>query len=117
MDKKKLIIGGTAAGVVLVAAIIGFVFLRGKASGSKDGGNLVYVDSVASITGLGSGTGQRNRFAGVVEPQKTVTIKQSSDKKVKECYVKEGDRVKKGQKLFMYDTSEAEENQIGRAHV
>lgn len=110
MDKKKLIIGGTAAGVVLVAAIIGFVFLRGKASGSKDGGNLVYVDSVASITGLGSGTGQRNRFAGVVEPQKTVTIKQSSDKKVKECYVKEGDEVKKGQKLFVYDTSEAEEN-------
>ena len=60
--------------------------------------------------GLGSGTGQLNRFAGVVEPQKTVTIKQSSDKKVKECYVKEGDEVKKGQKLLIYDTSEAEEN-------
>ena len=39
-----------------------------------------------------------------------MTIKQSSDKKVKECYVKEGDEVKKGQKLFIYDTSEAEEN-------
>ena len=70
----------------------------------------MYVDSVTSIMGLGSGTGQLNRFAGVVEPQKTVTIKQSSDKKVKECYVKEGDEVKKGQKLFIYDTSEAEEN-------
>ena len=39
-----------------------------------------------------------------------MTIKQSSDKKVKGCYVKEGDEVKKGQKLFIYDTSEAEEN-------
>ena len=110
MNKKKLIIGGTAAGVILVAAIFGFVFLKGHSSGSSDSGDLVYVDSVTSIMGLGSGTGQLNRFAGVVEPQKTVTIKQSSDKKVKECYVKEGDEVKKGQKLFIYDTSEAEEN-------
>lgn len=107
MNKKKLIIGGTAAGVILVAAIFGFVFLKGHSSGSSDSGDLVYVDSVTSIMGLGSGTGQLNRFAGVVEPQKTVTIKQSSDKKVKECYVKEGDEVKKGQKLFIYDTSEA----------
>ena len=89
MNKKKLIIGGTAAGVILVAAIFGFVFLKGHSSGSSDSGDLVYVDSVTSIMGLGSGTGQLNRFAGVVEPQKTVTIKQSSDKKVKECYVKE----------------------------
>lgn len=110
MNKKKLIIGGTAAGVILAAAIFGFVFLKGNSSGSSDSGDLVYVDSVTSIMGLGSGTGQLNRFAGVVEPQKTVTIKQSSDKKVKECYVKEGDEVKKGQKLFVYDTSEAEEN-------
>ena len=103
MNKKKLIIGGTAAGVILVAAIFGFVFLKGHSSGSSDSGDLVYVDSVTSIMGLGSGTGQLNRFAGVVEPQKTVTIKQSSDKKVKECYVKEGDEVKKGQKLISFD--------------
>ena len=28
MNKKKLIIGGSAAGVILVAAIFGFVFLK-----------------------------------------------------------------------------------------
>ena len=33
MNKKKLIIGGTAAGVILVAAIFGFVFLKGHSSG------------------------------------------------------------------------------------
>ena len=52
MNKKKLIIGGTAAGVILVAAIFGFVFLKGHSSGSSDSGDLVYVDSVTSIMGL-----------------------------------------------------------------
>lgn len=111
MNKRKVIIGGAAAGVVLAAAAVGFIFLRGGSQGaSGDTENLVYVDSVASITGLGSGNGMLNRFGGVVEPQKTVDIKVSSDKKVKEIYVKEGDDVKKGQKLFIYDTTEAEEN-------
>lgn len=111
MKKKKLIIGTAAASVVLAASIVGFVFLKGTSSDSQGSSeNLVYVDSVASIVGLGSGNGMLNRFAGVVEPQETVNIKISSDKTVKECYVKEGDEVKKGQELFIYDTSEAEEN-------
>ena len=110
MDKKKWIIGGAAAGVVLVAAIAGFALLRGRSGKTSGSGeSLVYVDSVASITGLGSGTGLMNRFAGVVEPQETLDIKVSSDKTVKEVYVKEGEEVKKGQKLFIYDTTEAEE--------
>ena len=50
MNKKKLIIGGTAAGVILVAAIFGFVFLKGHSSGSSDSGDLVYVDSVTSLS-------------------------------------------------------------------
>ena len=41
MNKKKLIIGGSAAGVILVAAIFGFVFLKGHSSGSSDSGDLV----------------------------------------------------------------------------
>ena len=39
MNKKKLIIGGSAAGVILVAAIFGFVFLKGHSSGSSDSGD------------------------------------------------------------------------------
>ena len=46
----------------------------------------------------------------MVEPQKTWKIEVTSDKKVDEVYVKEGDEVKVGDKLFIYDTSEAEEN-------
>lgn len=110
MKKKKWMIGGAAAGVVLVAAVVGFIFLDGNSGeSSKDGENLVYVDSVATITGLGSGNGMINRFSGVVEPQETLEIKLPSEKTVKEVYVKEGDEVKKGQKLFIYDTTDAEE--------
>lgn len=108
--KKRLIVIGIAA-VVLVAAGIIFWFVKGSGDSSgKDSDNVVYVDSVANITGVGSGTGLIDRFSGVVEPQKTWKIEVTSDKKVDEIYVKEGDEVKVGDKLFIYDTSEAEEN-------
>ncbi len=76
---------------------------------SSDAENAVYVTSVSSIAGLGSGSGQIQRYAGVVVPQETWSAKLEGDKKVKETYVKEGDTVKKGDKLFTYDTSEDED--------
>ena len=98
MKKKKVI-----AGVVLVAVI--------AAGGS---GVVVWKkvqDSVEKILNPDvSGTNQR--FSGVIEPQKTWKIEASSDKKIKEIYVAEGDQVKAGQDLFTYDTSEAEENLV-----
>lgn len=110
MKNKKRVIGIVAAGVVLVAAAAGFVFLRGEIGNKPaEGENLVYVDSVATLAGLGSGTGMINRFGGVVEPQETVDIELASDRSVKEVYVKEGEDVRKGQDLFIYDTTEAEE--------
>jgi len=82
MNKKKLIIGGTVAGVILVAAIFGFVFLKGHSSGSSDSGDLVYVDSVTSIMGLGSGTGQLNRFAGAAENGDDQTVIRQKGKRM-----------------------------------
>ena len=119
MKKKKVI-----AGVVLVAVIaaggsgvvvwkkvqdgtleLSFLKKSDKTEGS------VYVDSVEKILNPDvSGTNQR--FSGVIEPQKTWKIEASSDKKIKEIYVAEGDQVKAGQDLFTYDTSEAEENLV-----
>ena len=113
MKKKKVI-----AGVVLVAVIaaggsgvvvwkkvqdgtleLSFLKKSDKTEGS------VYVDSVEKILNPDvSGTNQR--FSGVIEPQKTWKIEASSDKKIKEIYVAEGDQVKAGQDLFTYDTSE-----------
>ena len=117
MKKKKVI-----AGVILVAVIAaggtGVVVWKKvqdgtlelsflKKSNTTEGS--VYVDSVEKILNPNvSGTNQR--FSGVIEPQKTWKIEASSDKKIKEIYVAEGDQVKAGQDLFTYDTSEAEEN-------
>lgn len=76
---------------------------------SSDSEDAVYVDSVKVLAGLGSGTGMIQRYAGVIEPQETWEVKLENERTVEECYVKEGDTVKKGQKLFTYSVSEAED--------
>ncbi|HCI73472.1 MAG TPA: RND transporter [Lachnospiraceae bacterium] len=75
---------------------------------SSDDANAVYVDSIEVIATLGSGTGQIPRFAGTVEPQETREYKIEGERKVEKCYVKEGDIVKAGQRLFTYDTADDE---------
>ena len=75
---------------------------------SSNAENAVYMDLVSTIAELGSGTGQIERFGGVVEPQETREYKLDSDRTVKKCYVKEGDMVEKGDKLFTYDVVKTE---------
>ena len=76
----------------------------------------VYVDSVSAITGFGSGTGLYDRYGGEVEPQATMEVKLESERTVAECYVKVGDEVKEGQKLFTYDTQE-DEDKLAQAEI
>ncbi len=83
---------------------------------SSDSEDAVYVDSVAVITGLGSGNGLIERYGGEIKPQATLEVKLESEKKVKECFVKEGDRVKEGQRLFLYDTQE-DEDKLAQAEI
>ena len=59
-------------------------------SGNND--SIVYVSKVSVLTGVESAA--TNRFAGVVEPQETVSVKIESGRKVKEVQVKTGDEVK-----------------------
>ena len=80
-----LIIGGGAAGVCWKTGIIGN---HQQTSG----------DAVS------------NRYAGVVEPQETVSVELESGRTVKEVKVKTGDQVKKGQLLFEYDLSSIQES-------
>lgn len=83
---------------------------------SSDSEDAVYVDSVSMLAGLGSGTGQIQRYGGVVEPQNTWEIKLENERTVKECYVKEGDEVKTGQDLFVYDTTD-DEDKLAQAEI
>lgn len=83
---------------------------------SSDAENAVYVDLVSSITGYGSGNGLIDRFGGEVEPQATLEVKLESDRTVKECYVKEGDEVAEGERLFSYETQE-DEDKLAQAEI
>ncbi len=86
----------------------------GRVSSTSE--DAVYVDSVRLLAGLDSGTGLIARYAGVVEPQETWEAKLEGDKTVKKTYVKEGDEVKVGDKLFTYDTSE-DEDKLAQAQI
>ncbi|MCC8136541.1 MAG: efflux RND transporter periplasmic adaptor subunit [Clostridiales bacterium] len=76
----------------------------------------VYVETVSSITGYGSGSGVVERYAGEVEAQATLEITLDSDRTLDECYVEEGDVVKEGAKLFSYSTQD-DEDQIAQDEI
>lgn len=86
----------------------------GRVSSTSE--DAVYVNSVSEITGIGSGSGLHDRYGGEVEPQATLEVKLESERTVAECFVKEGDEVKEGQKLFIYDTRE-EEDKLAQAEI
>ena len=63
----------------------------------------IYVQSVDDIVNGYGVSFTANRYSGVVETQELVKVDADVDKKVKATYVKEGDAVKTGDKLFEYD--------------
>ena len=106
MKKRILILlgiliigGGGAAGVCWKMGLIGTQTVSGDA---------IYVSEVSTITGSLSGV--TNRYAGVVEPQETVSVELENGRVVKEVQVKTGDQVKKGQLLFEYDLSSIQQS-------
>lgn len=83
---------------------------------SSDKEDAVYVDQVSVITGYGSGNGLIERYGGEVEPQAVLEVKLENERKVDECFVKEGDEVREGQRLFAYDTQE-DEDKLAQAEI
>lgn len=97
--KKKWLIGGAICAGVLVLAGIGaggfyfFTHMNQVAVSSEP-----YAESVAVYMGGDSESGQT--FSGKVEPEKQQKVYIDSEKgSIKKTYVKEGDQVKKGDKL------------------
>ncbi len=103
--KKKVII--TLCVVILVAAlgVGGWLFFKDRMGGNKESdGPGIYVESIKDIMGLSNSMlGISQRYAGVVEPQKTIQIRLESDREVAEIYVSVDDEVKEGDPLFRYD--------------
>lgn len=71
--------------------------------GNSDGA--VFVQHVSDLSGMG-GIAPGDRFGGMVVSENVSEIQKDEDKSVLELYVREGDDVKKGQKLFSYDVEE-----------
>lgn len=99
--------------LLLLAAVIGFIvwYVMNQDKIINSGTDTVFVDSVGTITGL-TNNGTNQRYAGVVEAQETWNVENSSDKTVSEIYVEEGDIVNVGDPLFVYDTTDSEENLV-----
>ncbi len=109
MRKKWVMILVAVVAVAAVAAA-GTYFYGGSdfklfKSSTED---KVYVENVGDL--MGSGIGGQNRYSGVVQTQKTVSVNPDSDKKVKEIFVSVGDTVEVGTPLFSYDMQEQEMN-------
>ena len=106
-SKRPLWIALTCVLVLAAAAFCLWFFWLKNVWGTA-GASPVYVESVAQIAGLNTGT--TPRFSGVVEPQQTYEIKKDESKTVAEIYVSEGDQVTAGTALFRYDTQEMQMN-------
>lgn len=102
MKKKKVIVIIIVALIILAGIGTVIFFLINKKSNQSD--EMVYVESVADITGYGVVVD--NRYMGVVESQETKKVDKAADKTVKEIFVEVGDEVKEGDALFEYDSEE-----------
>ena len=94
-----LIIGGAAGGVCWKLGFFGQ---------EQESGETAYVTEINQITGDVAGIA--NRYAGVVEPQKTEEVELENGRKVKTVKVKTGEEVKQGQLLFEYDLTSIQED-------
>ena len=93
--KKTIIIAVIAAAVVVIAAIILIVALTGNNADADSDEDVEYIDVQAG-----------NYYGGVIEPQQTSDVNKDPERTVSDVYVKVGDTVKKGDKLFEYDSNE-----------
>lgn len=101
--RKKLVIAlSVVAGLVLIGLAVWFFWLKDMLALS--GASPIYVNSVATITGMETGT--LPRYAGVVEPQKTHKIERDQSKTLDEVKVVVGDEIHIGDVLFTYNTEE-----------
>lgn len=100
--KKKVIIIISIILVLIIAIIVGATIFMSAGSIADAEKNVAYVTQISKINGLDIAFSS-NRYSGVVEMQELVSVKADNDKLIKETFVKEGDTVKKGDKLFEYD--------------
>ena len=86
--------------VIVVLLIVGVLAYRKLAS------TVTQVPDEYVDDGSYADVGMNNYYSGVVEAEQTWEIQKDAEREIAEVYVKEGDTVTAGQKLFSYDTGE-----------
>ena len=97
--------------IIIIVALIagalaaGYFFVLPKITGGSGfDDNVAYVTRIDTLGGDTSFLS--NRYSAVIESQQVVNVDADAEKKIKTVYVKEGDSVKKGDKLFEYDVED-----------
>ena len=108
MKKKTIAVVCAVLAVVVAGGGLLWYFLRDNAAPEDE--SVVYVNTVAQLTGISQGNGLQNRFAGVVESKNTWKVEKNAEKTVKEVYVEVGQEVQQGTPLFSYDTDQFQAN-------
>ena len=104
--KKRILI---LLGILIISGAAGGVCWKMDVFGQEqESGETAYVTEISQITGDVAGIA--NRYAGVVEPQKTEEVELENGRKVKTVKVKTGEEVKQGQLLFEYDLTSIQED-------
>ena len=80
--KKKCIMSVILVVLLVGGAGTGIWFALGPGAAPASSGSKVYVESISSVMGLNTSAGMQNRYAGVVEPQKTLAVQLDSSKTV-----------------------------------
>ncbi len=117
MTKKKRI-----CTVIVVLAVVcalcagGFLIWKKAGNGGSKNGQKVYVQKVSNLNTVSEFSLANCVFSGVVEAQESADVKYDSSKTIDEILVKDGDSVKKGDKLVTYDV-EAIELQLDQAKL
>ncbi len=89
--------------IVCTVCVGGFFVWKKTGKGGSKSSQKVYVQKVSSLNTASDFKLSNRSFLGVVEAQESVDVKYDSSKTVDEILVKNGDSVKKGDKLLTYD--------------
>ena len=106
---------GIVKGIITAAVICGlaaggwglYQHFGGKAAGSTE---KVFVQKVATLNTVDGANLFAHNFSGVIVSQKSVDVKYDTQKTIGEILVKDGDSVKKGDKLLTYDVEQIQIN-------
>ena len=99
-NKKGIIIAVSVVAALVGVLVIGLVLTKDKSAETAT------VQLVSKICASGDAAGISDIYSGTVESQKSVNVNANTSYKIDETYVKAGDTVKAGDRLFTYDMTE-----------